>query len=195
MRTTFLLFTYLLVSCNFKENRKIRAVKPANNLTVNNKEQKAAKLPDRPTMWETTRNLEVLYSETKGSETTEKIIPEKQLKIKIVKSYLDTYVTDDPLLKTISNYRDVQVRLTIKQYSQVLIDTILKKEQFSKFVEHIDKSLFQVYQFDELYKNRIRFIGMIGLDQLASEFKFLHYFDLEDKKLKFDVEESDESGE
>ena len=192
MRISILIFAYLLVSCNSHKGKASNTVKSTDSSTTKgiNPKPKPVEETDDPIWIETNKKSEVLSSETKGPEKVEVTIPERQLKITIIKSYLNSYV-QKKYSETTYKYRDVQMSLTIKQNSQILLDTIFRKEDFAKYLgkEYIEGSIFEKYIFlyRGLEQNKVEILGKIDPKRNPEKVLFSHYFDLADKTLKFVV--------
>ncbi|WP_157687295.1 hypothetical protein [Pedobacter psychrophilus] len=172
MRLQILSFAYLLISCNSQ---------------VDDKRLNKIDATDSPTVLYTNNKSELLYSETESPEKLEHILANRRLKITLVKSYLNSYITHDYSHGT-DKYRDVQFALIIKQNSQILLDTILRKEDFVRYVgkECVLKSTLDQYFYviDNDFPNKIEFLGKLDTRSSKSVF-FKHLFDLKNYKFEF----------
>jgi hypothetical protein len=142
-------------------------------------------------------NSERFFPEQKGVEKFDTIIADRQIQIIVTKTDLDSYVTneyDEDGHEQTDKYRDVQIALTIKQKSQTLLDTVFKKEQFSKYGDKgfIDIAIFHNYWFNKLDKDKIELFGVISKPETDWTIDFHHYFDLTTRKLTFKQEINDE---
>lgn len=143
------------------------------------------------------RTTERFFPETKNIETFDTIIEERQIQITIAKTDLDSYLTneyDDDDHIQIDKYRDAEISLTIKQNSQVLLDTIFRKDMFSKYATNgfMDIAIFQNYWLDKIDNNKIEFFGIICKPETDNSLPFYHYFDLNNKQLNFIIVNEDE---
>ena len=80
------------------------------------------------------------------------------------------------------------------QNSQTLLDTVFRKEQFSKYGDKgfMDIAIFHNYWFNKLDKDRIELLGVISKPETDWTIDFHHYFDLTSKTLTFKQEMNDE---
>jgi hypothetical protein len=179
-RLLTLTFAFLLFACNSKTAEKLPTIEPADSsvvtLTINNSER--------------------FVPERKGVEKFDTILADRQIQIIITKTDLDSYVKneyDDDGRKQIDKYRDAEIALIIKQNSQTLIDTVFRKNQFSKYADNgfMDIAIFHNYWFNKLNKNKIELFGVINEPETDYSLAFYHYFDLTNGTLHF-VEYIDE---
>ena len=140
---------------------------------------------------------ERFFPETKTTEKFDTIIADKNLRVTIIKTDLDSYVLnvyDNNGKKQIDKYRDSEIKLTIKQKSQMLLDTVFRKEQFSKYCDNgfMDIAIIHNYWFNNLNNNRIELFGVISKPETDWTIDFHHYFDLTTRSLTFKEEVNDE---
>jgi Domain of unknown function (DUF4738) len=176
-----LTLTLLLFACNSKTDKKSTEVDTA----------------DSSTSSLTNINSERFFPETKATEKFDTLIADKQLQVTIIRTDLDSYVVneyEDNGKKQIDKYRDEEIALTIKQNSQILLDTIFRKEQFSKYGDNgfMDIAIFHNYWFNKLDKDKIEFFGVINKPETDWTIDFHHYFDLKNRNLTFIQEANDE---
>lgn len=183
MRNYILLLalTFLLFACNSQTEKKATIIESVDSSTVTLTNAKS----------------ERFFPATKGSEKFDTLIANRQLEISITKTDLDSYVTneyDNEGKKQIDKYRDAEISLTIKQKSQTLLDTVFRKEQFSKYGDKgfMDIAIFHNYWFNKLDKDKIELFGVISKPETDWTIDFHHYFDLTTKKLTFKQEISDD---
>ena len=138
----------------------------------------------------------------KNKETVkfDTLITDKQLQITIIRTDLDSYVVneyEDNGKTQIDKYRDAEIALIIKQKSQTLLDTVFRKEQFSKYSDKgfMDIAIFHNYWFTKLDKERLEFFGVISKPETDWTIDFHHYFDLTSRKLTFKQEMNDDKNE
>jgi hypothetical protein len=179
-KVIILFFTYLLVACNSQTNKKSAIVESADNtgVTLSN------------------RILERFFPEKKAVVEFDTTIADRQIQITIKRTDLDTYVINEYEYegkKQIDKYRDAEIALTIKQKSQLLLDTVFRKSHFSKYAENgfMDIAIFNNYWFKKIGKDSIEFLGTISKPETDWALDFKHYFDLTNKTLKF-IEQKDE---
>lgn len=163
-------FAFLLFACNAQTEKKPISIQ----------------LPDTTTTTLT----------TSPSEKFDTIIVDQQIQIIITKTYVDSYVSyeyNENGHTQIDNYNDMEIALTIKQYSQTILDTVFTKQQFSKHADEgfMDISVFHNYWFNKIDNNKIELFGVIGQPETDYVLAFYHYFDLKNNKLSF-VEYIDE---
>lgn len=170
----------LFSACNSKTNEK-------------NNDNKA---PD--TIKRIVQKIERFFPEEKNVEEFDTILSGKQLQILIKKTNLDTFITREYEVvekKQIDKYRDTEISLVIKQNSEILLDTVFRKENFISNTpkDFMKIAVFNDYSFDKIEKDRIEFWGTVSEPETCSAFDFHHYFDLKSKKLYFeeDVEEDE----
>jgi hypothetical protein len=166
-RVFILLLTYSLISCNSQAGKssKVITAKDSTFLTV-----------------------ERFFPETKEIEKVDTVIADRQLQITITRANLDSYVKneyEDEGKKLIDKYRDYEVVLMIKQGPKILLDTVLKKEQFGNYAdkEFMNIAVFQNYWFKKLDKDKIEIFGSICKPDTDDAFDFHHYYDLTNRKL------------
>lgn len=143
----------------------------------------------------TKQKSERFFPEKKGLEKFDTIVANNQIQIIILKTDLDSFVTNKYEIEghtQIDKYRDAEIRLTIKQNAQTILDTVLRKQQFSKFAdnEFMNIAIFHNYWFRNLDENKIELFGVIGQPETDYTLSFHHYFDLVNRKLIF-VEDID----
>lgn len=172
--------TLLLFACNAKTGKKtteVENVEISKTLLTNIKSER-------------------FFPEKKETVKFDTLIANKQLQVTIIQSDLDSYVANEFELngkKQIDKYRDAEIALTIKQNSKTLLDTIFKKEHFSKYGEKgfMDIAIFHNYWFNKFEKDRIELFGVISKPETDWTIDFHHYFHLRTKKLTFKQEISD----
>jgi hypothetical protein len=167
-------FVFLLFACNSQADKKSTIVESADSsvITLNN------------------IKTERFIPATKGSEKFDTLIVDRHLQIIIIKTDLDSYVTnvyDEEGEKQIDKYRDTEIALIIKHKSQTLLDTVFRKDQFSKYGDKgfMDIAIFHNYWFKGLDKDRLELFGVIVKPETDWSIDFHHYFDLTSKKLTF----------
>ena len=136
-------------------------------------------------------NLERIYPEIKTTEKFDTVISDRQLQIIIIKTDLDSYVInkyfeDDKLY--IDKYRDVEIALTIKHKTRTVLDTIFRKTQFSNYADEDFMKIanFHNYWLENIRKDKIELFGIICQPETDYCLSFYHYFDLKNRKLKFE---------
>lgn len=173
------ILTLLLLACDSKTNKKLTEVEIANSTT------------------DTSANIksERFFPENKETVKFDTLIADKQLQVTIIKTDLDSYVTNEYNDNgQIDKYRDAEITLEIKQRSQTLLDTVFRKDQFFKYVDKgfINIAIFNNYWFNKIDEDRIELFGVIGKPETDWSIEFYHYFDLTTKKLIFKQEISDD---
>lgn len=173
--------TLLLFACNSKSEK--------NSIIVETADSSATSM--------TNIESERFFPETKATEKFDTLIADKQILVTIIRRNLDSYVVNeyqDNGKKQIDKYRDVEIALTIKQKSQTLLDTVFRKEQFSKSGDKgfMDAAIFHNYWFNKLDKDKIELFGVISKPETDWTIDFHHYFDLTNRKLTFKQEINDE---
>ncbi|MDP3469063.1 MAG: DUF4738 domain-containing protein [Daejeonella sp.] len=173
--------TLFLFACNSQTERK--------SSDLNSVESSTDKLINR----EPVR----FFPDKKGVEKYDTLIVDQQVQVTIIKTDLDSYVKfeyDIEGKKQIDNYRDAEIALTIKQKAQTLLDTVFRKEQFSKYGDKgfIDIAIFHNYWFNKLDNDKIELFGVISKPETDWTIDFHHYFDLTNRTLTFKQEINDE---
>jgi hypothetical protein len=173
--------TLLLFACNAKTEKKSTVVETTDSTTVTSTNIKS----------------ERFFPENKETVKFDTLLADKQLQVTIIKKDLDNYVTneyDDNGKKQIDKYRDAEITLTIKQKTQTLLDTVFRKEQFSKYGDKgfMDIAIFHNYWFNKLENDKIELFGVISKPETDWTIDFHHYFDLTNRKLTFKQEINDE---
>lgn len=173
--------TILLFACNSNTSKKSKEVETADSST-------------KPL---TNIKSERFFPETKETEKFDTLIADKQLQITIIRTDLDSYVVNEYEVngkKQIDKFKDAEIALTIKQKTQTILDTVFRKEQFSKFGDKgfMDISIFHNYWFNKLDKDKIELFGVISKPETDWTIDFHHYFDLTNRKLIFKQEINDE---
>lgn len=175
-----LILSFLLLACNSQTDKKPTIVKHADSSAVTLKRKDSVRF----------------FPEKKGIEKFDTLISSRNIQIIITKADLDSYVTneyDEEGYKQIDKYRDAEIKLIIKQDSQTFLDTVFRKEQFSKYGDKgfMDIAVFHNYWFNNLNKNRLEFFGVISKPETDWTIGFNHYFDLTTKRMTFKQEISD----
>jgi len=172
--TLILILAFLFFACNSHTEKKATIIQTADNsgLTLVNKKS------------------ERFIPETKKTEKFDTIIADRKIHITIKRTDLDSYVIneyEENGNKQIDKYRDAEISLTIKRNSQILLDTIFIKKQFSKYADNgfMDIAIFHNYWFNKLDKDKIEFFGSISKPETDYAIDFYHYFDLTNRKLTF----------
>jgi hypothetical protein len=135
--------------------------------------------------------------ENKEEVKFDTIIADKQIQITITRTDLDSYVVheyEDDGKTQIDKYRDAEITLKVKQKSQIILDTVLRKDQFSKYAEKgfMNIANFHNYWFNTLENGKIELFGVISKPETDWSLDFHHYFDLTTKRLSFKEEINDE---
>ena len=169
-----LILVFLLFACNSQTEKKKTIIKNADNSAVTLDKKKSEKF----------------IPKTKGTEKFDTIIADSKMQITIKKTDLDSYVINEYEVdgnKQIDRYRDAEISLTIKQNSQIFLDTVFTKRQFSKYAnkEFLDNAIFFNYWFEAAGKDKIQFFGVIAKPETDNTMDFYHYFDLTNRKLTF----------
>lgn len=153
-----LICTYSLISCNSQPGKasKVNTSKDSSFLT-----------------------FERFFPETKEIEKVDTVIADRQLQITITRANLDSHVIneyEDDGKKLIDKYRDYEVSLTIKQGSEILLDTVLGKEQFASYADKgfMNIAIFQNYWFNKLGKDKIELFGSICKPETDYALDFHH---------------------
>lgn len=175
MKNIFILIlVFLLFACNSQTEKKTTIIKTTASTAVTLVSKKSEKF----------------IPETKGTDKFDTIITDRKIQIIIKRTDLDSYVInefEEDGNKQIGKYRDAEISLTIKQNSQILLDTVFAKKQFSKYAHKgfIDIAIFHNYWFNKLDKDKIEFFGVITEPETDYTIDFYHYFDLTNRKLSF----------
>ncbi len=175
------ILTLLHFSCNSRTDKKTIEVDRVDSSTVSLAHIKS----------------ERLFPETKTTEKFDTLIADKQLQITIIRTDLDNYVLheyEENGKKQIDKYRDAKILLTIKQNSKTLLDTVFRKEHFSKYGDKgfMGIAVFHNYWFKKTGKDKIEFFGVISEPETDWTFDFHHYFDLKTRKFLLKKEIGDE---
>lgn len=172
--------TLLFISCNSKTEKNSETIKQINSL------HKVAEI-----------GTEKLYPIKKGTEIFDTLIVNKQIKISIKRKDLDSYVvhkswSSDKMF--IEKYRNAEIILTIKQNENIIIDTIFRKEQFTKSFgkEFLDIAIFHNYWFNKIDENGIEFLGVLTEPETDNSFDFNNYFNFKTKSLEFSIPKESE---
>lgn len=166
-----LLLTFLLSSCQSGTEQKRNVLQP--------------------------KRTERFFPENKTTETFDTLISDKQIRITIVKSSLDTYVSREYGVEggnQTDQYRDAGITLNVKLNTETLVDTFFRKEQFASYSdkEFISNSIFHHYWMNKIDDHNIVFFGVISIPETDITLDFSHTFDLNKKELKFEQMEEEE---
>jgi hypothetical protein len=177
IKYSLLIFVCLVISCNSSKEKK-QSPADSTKSAVGITEKKPIRI----------------FPYIKSIATFDTTISNGQLRITITKTDLDSYVTRESE-QQIDKYRDSEISLVIKFKDQILLDTIFRKEQFSKYADAglIDIAVFHNYWLKKVDKNRIEFFGTISEPETDWAFDFNHYFDLTNQILEL-VEQKDDQG-
>ncbi|TDW51436.1 uncharacterized protein DUF4738 [Flavobacterium sp. 270] len=173
-RLLILLTTYLVISCNSQADKKIE-------------NQPVVKIPKKIEKISQTERFIPLEKTVKKFDT---ILSEHQIQISITKKDLDSYVINQYEIdgkKQIDKYRDAIILLKIRKKSEVILDTIFRKEQFENHCGRQFKNIaiFHNYWFESIDENQIQFFGVISQPETDNSLSFYHYFNLKNKTFKF----------
>lgn len=191
MKLYVLLFIYFLFSCKRLDNKESMM-----NKSKGDKKSLSYELDNDPSLIQTgVGGDKQIYTETSSPEKFYIFLPERQVEVTIQQSYLSTYVTQIYPSGASTKYRDRQFSVKIKHKSQIVLDTILIKEDFLKYIdkENIENTILSKYYFifgkDD--PNRIEFNIEMDPSELASHNEFKHIFDVRNKTMKFYVQKGD----
>ena len=179
MKTTFCLPILLLaiLSCSKKQEEKIEVFnKPI--ITSEN-------------------STDRFFPKEKTVEKFDTLIVDKNIKISITKSYLDSFVTNEfenEGKKQVDKYRDAEISLKIKQDNKTLLDTLFRKENFNNYIDNNFQKIavFHGYWLNEIDNEKIQFFGTIAKPETDWAFDFHHNFYFKDKSLKIEIVEQNE---
>lgn len=129
------------------------------------------------------------YPSEKTTEKFDTIIQNEQIQVTIIKKDLDSFVVNEyenDGVKQIDKYRDAEITLRIKQKSQILLDTVFRKNQFLKYADKdfLDIAIFHSYWFEVLDKGNLKFMGVISKPETDWTFAFDHIFSFNGKTMK-----------
>lgn len=133
--------------------------------------------------------VERFFPENIKTEIRDSIIEYGNLKISVTKKSLKTFVVNEfseENIKYIDKYRDNEIRLKITQESNVIIDTVFKKEDFKKY---IDKPFMKIanfydYWFEKTENGKFIFFGTISKPETDIAFDFNHHYDIKTKRFE-----------
>ena len=179
MKTTFCLPILLLaiLSCSKKQEEKIEVFnKPI--ITSEN-------------------STDRFFPKEKTVEKFDTLIVDKNIKISITKSYLDSFVTNEfenEGKKQVDKYRDAGISLKIKQDNKILLDTLFRKENFNNYINKNFQNIavFHGYWLDGIDYEKIQFFGTISKPETDWAFDFHHNFYFKNKTLKTEIIEETE---
>lgn len=180
MKTTFCLPILLLaiLSCSKKQEEKIEVFnKPI--ITSEN-------------------STDRFFPKEKTVEKFDTLIVDKNIKISITKSYLDSFVTNEFEIegkkKQVDKYRDAEISLKIKQDNKILLDTLFRKENFNNYINKNFQNIavFHGYWLDGIDYEKIQFFGTISKPETDWAFDFHHNFYFKNKTLKTEIIEETE---
>lgn len=124
------------------------------------------------------------------SEVVDTLITDRQLQITITKTDLESYIVRsyyEDSNAIIDKYRDAEVSIVIKLKAEIILDTVLRKEQFAQYADEdfLDIAILHNYWFNQLNNNIIELFGVINEPETDYALAFYHYFDLTNRKLTF----------
>ena len=183
-----ILIGVILVSCgqNKKDEKSINKVNSQNE-SLETKTDSISK-----TDFETNnsdRIIERYFPEEKETTSYDTIVSDSNLKILITNSFLDSYVINEfesEGRKYVDKYRDSEKHLTIELSNVVIIDTILRKDDFSEYAgqDFLEIANFHGYWFNKIENDTIELFGVINKPETDWSFAFYHYLDLNSGKFK-----------
>ncbi|WP_157687548.1 hypothetical protein [Pedobacter psychrophilus] len=169
-----------MTSCNLREeksnNLKESVNEKVHDFKLDSDATKTYILPDG------NRTIEI-----KSPERYYRFLPESQIEVTIEKTYLNSYVTKENPSGAFSEYLDTQFRVFIKQESQTVLDTILVKQDFSKYIDKdkINNLVLNEYSYSYgEFPDKIEFQLSFEPDDGPSQNRFIHVFDLKDRTMK-----------
>ena len=135
------------------------------------------------------RVVERYLPEEKQITKFDTIISNKNLKISISSSHLDSYVTNEyesEGIKYIDKYRDSEKHLIIELSNEVIIDTLFKKDDFVEYAgqDFLKIADFHGYWFNKIENETIELFGVLSKPETDWSFAFYHYLNLKSKKFK-----------
>ena len=138
------------------------------------------------------------FPKEKTVEKFDTLIVDKNLEISIIKSYLDSFVTNEFEIegkkKQVDKYRDAEISLKIKQDNKILLDTLFRKENFNNYINKNFQNIavFHGYWLDGIDYEKIQFFGTISKPETDWAFDFHHNFYFKNKTLKTEIIEETE---
>ena len=133
------------------------------------------------------------FPKEKTVEKFDTLIVDKNLEISIIKSYLDSFVTNEFEIegkkKQVDKYRDAEISLKIKQDNKILLDTLFRKENFNNYINKNFQNIavFHGYWLDGIDYEKIQFFGTISKPETDWAFDFHHNFYFKNKSLKTEI--------
>jgi len=175
---------FVLIECNQKSNQDKRTKNAANP----NTESSSTSLNQADSI----DIVERYFPENTEANRTDTLIQNLNLKISIIQKPIDSYVIDEfesDGKKHVHKYRNYENHLIVKKGEQILIDTILTKQNLISYTDQkfLDVAIFQGYWFNKSDDKKIELFGVISKPETDWSFAFYHYFDL--TTLKFDIKE------
>ncbi|OXA79100.1 protein of unknown function [Flavobacterium aquidurense] len=168
-----------LISCSDR-NSKLTAEKENVDQTHSNK----------------TKTAERFFPENIETETHDTIL-DGNFKIAITKTSLKSFVINAFLemnIKHIDKYRDNEIHLKITQKSEVILDTLFRKELFKNQIDQsfIKTANFHNYWFEKSENGKLIFMGTICKPETDICFDFNHYYDIKTKSFEIKKMEPDD---
>lgn len=190
MRNQFLILisTLLLLTCGEQKNDEI---------TADQKTEKIESINEQIDTFTNSENLrsndvnviERYFPEEIVTVEFDTIISSQDMQISIKSKSLDSYVTNEFEIegkRYIDKYRDSEKHLLVRKSNEILLDTVLRKNDFSEltgdgFLKIAD---FHGYWFYKIENDTIEFFGTINKPETDWSVAFYHYFDLKTRTFK-----------
>jgi hypothetical protein len=165
-----------IISCNL-ETKKIDQ-KSDSTKNVSNKDLKV--------------ETQIIEEQT---ETFDTLLVNENIHLTIIKTPLNSSVNNEYTVDNvhhIDKYKDYSITLKADRNSEIIIDTIFKKESFSSFTDQgfLSEAVFHNYWFKGIKNGQMEFFGVISKPETDWTFSFNHYLDLNTKRFKL-IEEPD----
>ena len=198
MKNPFFIFliTILLLSCSNEKKKK--AVVEKETIKNENATERVDSLNSQLDESASTKKVvERYFPKEKEIAEFDTTIAKKDLRISIESRFLDSFVADEfesGGIKYVHKYRDSEKHFVIKNSNDILIDTILRKNDFVALAgqEFLEIANFHRYWFNNIESDTIALFGVISKPETDWSFTFYHYFDLTTKtfKVKQHIEET-----
>jgi hypothetical protein len=143
------------------------------------------------------KTVERFFPENIEIETQDTIIKNGDFKISITNTSLKSFVINEFLemnIKHIDKYRDNEIHLKIIQKSEVILDTLFRKELFKNQIDQsfIKTANFHNYWFEKSDNGKLIFMGTICKPETDICFDFNHYYDIKTKSFEIKKMEPDD---
>lgn len=190
MKNPFLIFIVIILLLSCSNDKKKKTIVEKETIKNESVTEMVDSLNSQQNESASTKTVvERYFPKEKEIAEFDTTIAQKDLRISIENRFLDSSVVvefENDGINYIDKYRDIENHLVIKNSNEILIDTVLRKNDFIELAgqEFLEIANFHRYWFNNIESDTIELFGVISKPETDWSFAFYHYFDLRTKTFK-----------